>query len=313
MTFEFEIINKFFKKKTSVPLGIGDDAALINKNSKEYWAISQDTLNLNTHFLPNTPAKDLGWKSLAVNISDIYAMGAEPKYALLSIAINNKSSNWVSDFSKGLLACAKKYGVEIIGGDTTRGQTSISISILGSIFKKNILKRSGAKLGDDIWVTGELGTAALGFAYLKKKVRLKKSLAKSSTQKLQKPKPPNIRTKELYKYFNSAIDISDGLVPDLTHLIESSNLGAEVFSKYLPVNAYIKKNKIYDLALYGGDDYELVLTACKKNRNVISNLAKNGKIKISRIGKITLNKKLLVYDLNESPIKKLKKGFTHFS
>jgi len=108
MSVEADIINRFFKKKTSAPLGIGDDAALINKNTKEYWAVSQGTLNVNTHFLPSTPALDLGWKALAVNVSDIYAMGGQPKYALVSIAINKYNMPWLEDFSRGLHQCAKK-------------------------------------------------------------------------------------------------------------------------------------------------------------------------------------------------------------
>ena len=312
MSVEADIINRFFKKKTSAPLGIGDDAALINKNTKEYWALSQDTLNVNTHFLPSTPALDLGWKALAVNVSDIYAMGGQPKYALVSIAINKYNMPWLEDFSRGLHQCAKKYGVEIICGDTTRGQTSISITIIGSVEKKKVLKRSGAKLHDDIWITGQIGLAALGLDCLKKKITLSEAAAKLAIKCLYKPSPTDIQSLQKYQLFHSAIDISDGVIADLSHILTSSNLSANIFCAQLPVSAWIKKEKAFDYALYGGDDYQLILTAPVKNRNRIKKLAAQKRLKITHVGQVTNEKKMMVFDPNGRPMKIVNKGFKHF-
>lgn len=312
MTLEFEIINRYFKKNTNVPLGIGDDAALINKNKREFWAISQDTLNNDTHFSSNTPPVELGWKALAVNVSDIYAMGGKPNYALLSISLNQHNEKWLKGFSQGLHACAKKYGVEIIGGDTTRGATSISITIIGSVFKKNVLKRDAAKVEDDIWVTGKIGLAAIGLDCVKKKIAMKDGLKKTFIEYLNKPQPSNIYSLQAKKLFHSAIDISDGLIADLSHILKSSGVSAEIFSNQLPVHPWTKKNEAYHYALYGGDDYQLILTAAQKNRSQIELLAKQEKIKLTCIGKITNGKKLKVFDTHGIPLKNLNKGFLHF-
>ena len=155
MSPEFALINKYFNlHKTKAYKGIGDDAALIKKDNNYLWAISTDMLNEKTHFLPNTDPFNLGWKALAVNISDIYAMGGVPKFALLAIALPKIKTGWMEEFSNGLFSCAKEYRVELIGGDTTKGSLSISICILGEVLKKNALLRSNAKKEDDIWVTG---------------------------------------------------------------------------------------------------------------------------------------------------------------
>ena len=193
MLKEFEIIKKNFQKgSASIFLGIGDDAALFEKNKDSYWAISQDTLNIDTHFLSNTNPENLGWKSLAVNVSDILAMGGHPKYALLSLSMPSANELWVKKFSRGFFKCAKNYGVELIGGDTTHGSLSISICILGEVLKSNVLLRANAKVGDDIWVTGELGLAALGLKYKKRKFDVPKALINKAIISLEKIKALDI-------------------------------------------------------------------------------------------------------------------------
>jgi thiamine-monophosphate kinase len=313
MSPEFALINKYFNlNKTKAYKGIGDDAALIKKDTNYFWAISTDMLNEKTHFLPNTDPFNLGWKALAVNISDIYAMGGIPKFALLAIALPKVKAGWMEEFSNGLFSCAKKYRVELIGGDTTKGPLSISICILGEVLKKNALLRSNAKKEDDIWVTGELGLAALGLAKLQKKIQLPKSLSKKAIGALEKPMLQSSIIEIMAKLSHSAIDISDGLIADLSHILEASKVGADISLKDIPVNPWLKKNKLIDIGLSGGDDYQLLFTAPKKNRNKINLVSKMPSIKLTRIGSIKKGKSLNINDHKGMLYKLKKKGYDHF-
>ena len=313
MSPEFSLIDKYFNlHKTKAYKGIGDDAALIKKDTNHLWAISTDMLNEKTHFFQNTDPFNLGWKALAVNISDIYAMGGVPKFALLAIALPKVKENWMKEFSNGLFSCAKKYKVELIGGDTSKGPLSISICILGEVLKKNILLRSNAKKEDDIWVTGELGLAALGLAKLKSKIELPQSLSKKAIRALEKPMLHSSIIKSMGRLSHSAIDISDGLIADLTHILEASNVGANIFLKDIPMSTWIKKNKLFDIGLSGGDDYQLLFTAPKKNRNKINLVSKMPSIKLVRIGSIQKDKSLNIIDHKGMQYKLKKGGYDHF-
>ena len=313
MSPEFLLIDKYFNlQKTKAFKGIGDDAALIKKDNNYFWAISTDMLNEKTHFLPNTDPFRLGWKVLAVNISYIYAMGGIPKFALLAIALPKVRSAWLEKFSNGLFSCAKKYKVELIGGDTTKGPLSISICILGEVLKKNVLLRSNAKKEDDIWVTGELGLAALGLASLQNKVKLPQSLSIKAIAALEKPMLHSVIIKKISTLSHSAIDISDGLVADLNHILEASKVGADLLLEEIPMNSWIKKNELFDICLSGGDDYQLLFTAPKKNRNKINLLNKISSIKLSRIGSIKKDKHLNIIDHKGMLYKVKKRGYDHF-
>jgi len=314
MLKEFEIIEKIFQKKpSSIYLGIGDDAALFQKDKKEFWVISQDTLNIDTHFLSNTDPENLGWKSLAVNVSDILSMGGNPKYVLLSISVPSANQVWIKKFSNGFFKCAKKYGVELIGGDTTKGSLSISICILGEALQNNVLLRSNAKPDDDIWVTGELGLAALGLKYKKKKFDAPKNLIEKAIKALEKPLPINVNMKELATLCNSAIDLSDGLIPDLNHILNKSALGANIFIESLPTPKWIKNHKSYSLVLSGGDDYQLLLTAPKNNHKKINKFAADNKIKISCIGSMTKTKNIAIIKSDGKLLNYKEKGYDHFA
>jgi thiamine-monophosphate kinase len=314
MLKEFEIIEKIFKRtSSSIFLGIGDDAALFQKNKKEFWVISQDTLNIDTHFLSNTDPENLGWKSLAVNVSDILSMGGNPRYALLSMSVPSANQVWIKKFSNGFFKCAKNYGVELIGGDTTKGSLSISICILGEALQKNVLLRSNAKLNDDIWVTGELGLAALGLKYIKKKFDAPKVLIKNAIKALEKPQPIDVDMKKLAKLFNSAIDLSDGLVPDLNHVLNKSALGADIFLESLPMPKWIRENKAYSLVLKGGDDYQLLLTAPKSSYKKIIEFSIVNQIKMSHIGAMTKTKKIAIIKSDGRLLNYKEKGYDHFA
>jgi len=312
MIAEFNVIEKFFKKNTDVPLGIGDDAALIEKDKDHFWAIAQDTLNVNTHFLKNTNPINLGWKSLAVNVSDMFAMGAKPKYAFLSIALDIVENDWLKQFSQGLFKCAKEYGVQLIGGDTTRGKLSISIVLMGEVHKKFVLKRSNAKINDDIWVTNTLGLAAFGLKNLKTQINCPESLKSKSIKALEKPTPTNITKNNFSRLFHAGIDISDGFIADLGHVLEQSKVGAIIQLDNLPINPWIKKNKYLDCALNGGDDYELILTADKKLRNQILAQSKKLNFQIYNVGEITKSQDLHIHNKKGYPIKINTRFFRHF-
>ncbi len=313
MSPEFSLINKYFNShKTKVFKGIGDDAALIKKNNDYLWAISTDMLNEKIHFFPGTNPFNLGWKALAVNISDIYAMGGTPKFALLAIALPEIKSLWLKKFSDGLFSCAKKYNVDLIGGDTSKGPLSISICILGEVLKKNVLLRSNAKKNDDIWVTGELGLAALGLANLQKKIKLPQALTKKSIKALEKPMLNDSIIISMSKLSHSAIDISDGFLADLGHILDASKVGADILLKDLPINPWIKNNKLFDMGLTGGDDYQLLFTAPKKNRSKICLVNKKSSIQLTRVGEINDKRSLRIIDDNGKLYKTNTNGFDHF-
>jgi thiamine-monophosphate kinase len=247
---------------------------------------------------------------MAVNVSDILAMGASPMFALLAIAMPKANSDWLKQFSKGFFECCKEFNVELIGGDTTRGPLSINVTVLGDVNKNSVLLRSNAKIEDDLWVTGNLGLPALGLKIINNKIEVPKSIAKNSIKALEKPMPNKFTIDKIKPFCNSAIDISDGFVADLSHILRASKVGAKVILKDMPINNWIKKTGQEDLALYGGDDYQTILTASKNKRAKIEKLIQKNNLSLSRVGTITKEKKLRIND-NGKEIK-LKKGFAHF-
>lgn len=314
MTSEFEIIERYFKKKMrQTALGIGDDAAMINVQKNYQLAISSDMLVENTHFLKNTNPSHLGWKSLAVNLSDIAAMGATPKWATLSISLPKINHAWLKKFSEGFFKCADKFGIDLIGGDTTKGSLSISITIMGEIKKNTSLLRSGAKINDDIWVTGRLGLAAMGLANLQGKLKLPPRLKIKCIRALETPSPKTSLGAYLPRYANSCIDISDGLMQDLRHILKASKVGANLLLNQIPCEKFIQASKQYQFVLNGGDDYELLFTAAKKNRSHIKKIAKRTNTPVSVIGSITENQVLQILNEQGKSIKFNPKGFDHFA
>jgi thiamine-monophosphate kinase len=320
MPTEFNIIEKYFTRPSkNADLGVGDDAALIQICTGHQLAVSADMLVAGTHFLANCPAYFVGWKSLAVNISDMAAMGATPKWATLAIGLPKIDEDWLAEFSRGFFACADAFGVSLIGGDTTRGPLNISVQIMGEVPIGKALRRDGAKVGDEIWVSGILGSAALGLAQLKN-ILPENTLSAEEKQTcinaLQAPQPRVALGLALQDIAHSAIDISDGLLADLGHIVERSTLGANLYWEHVPhvhVSNGIDTSRLQNLCLAGGDDYELCFTAPASQHNAIVAIGKKLNLKLSAIGETTQKTNLNLYDKNHQLVKLKTSGYDHFS
>ena len=319
MTPEFNLINEFFKRHTAqTDLSVGDDAALISIANGMQLAISADMLVAGTHFFYDCDAFKLGWKSLAVNISDMAAMGAHAKWATLAIALPNIDNAWLSQFSAGFFACAKQFNVDLIGGDTTRGPLTISVQIMGEVPIGAAIKRSGAQLKDDVWVSGQLGSAALGLAYLQGNNAIGTLSAEDLNlclQALHAPIPRSALGLSLRGIATSCIDISDGLMADLGHILSASNCGATLDLSAIPCIDVLKKSlesaTTQSYMLAGGDDYELCFTAPKSARETILAISKQINCQLSMIGEIDAGNDLNVM-FQQQKLSISKKGFDHF-
>ncbi|HVG04004.1 MAG TPA: thiamine-phosphate kinase [Burkholderiaceae bacterium] len=301
---EFELIERFFRRPTNkdshVALGPGDDCALLAAGTGEQWAVSTDTLIEGVHFFANVDAAALGHKALAVNLSDLAACGATPRCFFLAIALPRVEERWLTDFSRGLYALADGHQCVLAGGDTTRTPSSvmITITVMGTVPSGRALLRSGAQAGDDIWVSDQLGDAALSLAFLRGEVDLADAEAEYVGARLQKPTPRVQLAQRLLGIASSAIDVSDGLVGDIRHVLRSSGVGAVIEWARVPRSTVLQRQPIKTqqrCALAGGDDYELLFTAPPHLRaDVISAAA--GTTPVTRIGVITAAADLAVLD-----------------
>ena len=317
MSPEFNLIQQYFTRPMRhTNLGVGDDAALISLSAGMELAISADMLVAGTHFFANCDAAQLGWKSLAVNISDMAAMGANPKWATLAIALPEINHPWLAAFSQGFYACADAFNVDLIGGDTTRGPLTISVQIMGEVPSGQAIKRSGAKVSDDIWVSGQLGSAAIGLTHLQGKMQLEGDVLQTCLASLHSPTPRAALGLALHGIATSCIDISDGLLADLGHILKASNVGATLNLADIPCHDFLRnrinETEFQQYVLAGGDDYELCFTAPSLTRDDIINIAKRLKILLTRIGSISNNVGLCVLDSAQLPIELNRKGFDHF-
>ena len=274
---EFQIIEHYFsnkgQKRRDVELSIGDDCALVNPADNKSIAISCDTLVENVHFLPNIPAHALGFKSLAVNLSDLASMGAEPAWFTLALTLPSVDETWLADFSEGLFEIAEYYGIALIGGDTTRGPRSISITINGQVIKGSALTRGGAKNGDWIYVTGTLGDSALGLDVLRGDRSVNKEDSEYLINRHYYPTPRVLAGQALRTLATSAIDLSDGLISDIGHVLSASKVGALIDVNQIPLSNSLKANlsreDALSYALTGGEDYELLFTVPESQRGAI--------------------------------------------
>lgn len=318
MLSEFELIDRYFKRPTRhTLLGVGDDGALVAPTPGHELAISTDMLVEGTHFLPDTDAGDLGWKCLAVNISDMAAMGAQPRWATLAAVLPAPSPgiplritfDWVEAFARGFFACADAFGVDLIGGDTTRGPRAFCVTIFGEVPCGTALRRNGAKAGDSIWISGRPGRAALALAHLQGRTVLCEPRLADSLAALHRPQPRVALGLALPGLATAAIDVSDGLLADLGRILEQSAVAARLQIPQLPAAGLER-----DCLLAGGDDYELLFTAAAKFDSGIVALAQKLELPLTRIGEIVSGPagQLVLCDPDGSDITPVRRGFDHF-
>jgi thiamine-monophosphate kinase len=318
---EFDLIRRYFTRPIHrAVLGIGDDAALIACDPGMDLAISTDTLVADRHFFTDTDPGKLGHKALAVNLSDMAAMGATPRWVTLALTLPvdrlQSQPDWLEAFMQGFFSLANAYQVELIGGDTTRGPLNIGVQIIGEVAKGKALRRSTALPGDDIWVSGQLGDAAMALAHLQRRIELDPAELAACLPALLTPTARVELGQQLIDLARSAIDISDGLLADLGHILECSHTAATVYLAKIPCSTVVKKHMATALAvdclLAGGDDYELCFTAPESKRVEIMQLAQQLAIPLSCIGEITEGEGLRVLDSNGNALTYEKKGYDHF-
>lgn len=317
---EFELIKHFFTeqavKRKDVIQGIGDDCAIIEAQEKQNIAITTDTLVSGVHFPENTAPRAIGHKAIAVNLSDLAAMGAKPSWVSLALTLPEVDEAWLSEFCAGVFELCEFYNVELIGGDTTQGPLSVTITAQGLVPEDSYLSRAGAKSGDWIYVTGDLGDAALALQHFYGKATVEERFIAPLMEKLDYPKPRVLAGQTIRAYASSAIDISDGLIADLGHICQSSNVGANIVLDALPLSAILKNSLLEEdainLALSGGDDYELLFTVSEDNKVGMETALANAGIEIHCIGQTNATQTITT-TLNNKPIPINTSGFEHFT
>jgi len=310
---EFGLIRRHFTRAApGALLGVGDDAALLQVAPGNVLAVSTDMLVSGTHFFPDADPFLLGHKTLAVNLSDMAAMGARPRWATLAISLPEQNDAWLDRFSAGFFALAQQHEVDLVGGDTTRGALTLSVTILGEVEYGQALRRDAARAGDDIWVSGELGDAALALAHLQGKVTLSAEDYAVCAGRLHQPQPRVALGLALRGIARSAIDISDGLLADLGHVLEASGVGAVLDIDALPVSALLRRQRQTGLALNGGDDYELCFTAAPGRRGDIARVATRLDLSLTRIGQVEAAPPGRLRDRHGTDITLEERGYDHF-
>lgn len=317
---EFDLIRRYFTRATpGAVLGVGDDAALLRVTPGMELVVSTDMLVSGTHFFPDVPPFQLGHKTLAVNLSDLAAMGAQPRWVTLSLALPEVDDGWLRAFSAGFFALAEQHGVELVGGDTTRGLLTLSVTIMGEVPQGQALRRDGAQVGDDIWVSGTLGEAALGLSQLQERVNLPEGTCQTCIAALQRPQPRVALGLALRGLAHSAIDVSDGLLADLGHILNASGVAAEVRYDRLPRPSFFvstddgRDELAQECILSGGDDYELCFTAPLAHREMIAALADPLQVPLARVGKIVSGEGCKVRTADGSVMRIAREGYDHFA
>lgn len=320
MPSEFELIARHFMRPTThTVLGVGDDAAVVRPRPGMDLVVSTDGLAAGTHFLPETDPEALGWKALAVNLSDLAAMGAEPRWAVLAAALPAAEEDWIAAFARGFWACAECFGVDLIGGDTTKGSLNLTATVLGETPQGEALTRSGARAADDLWVSGAPGLAALGLAHLQGRWRLCEPGLSRCLSALERPQPRVQLGMALRNVAHAAIDISDGLLADVGHILERSGVGARMERSSLPWQPVREACSDEELAcaclLAGGDDYELAFTADAQDRPRIESLSEALRLPLTRIGVIVSGPPgdLVLVGEDGSTDLPGRRGFDHFA
>ena len=334
---EFDLIARIRARvapREDVLLGIGDDAALLQVPAGMQLAVSMDALNAGVHFPHDTAPADIGWKALAVNLSDLAAMGAQPAWCTLSLSLPEPDADWLDGFLDGFLSLAARHGVALVGGDTTRGPLSISVTVHGFVAPEAALRRSAARVGDDVWVSGTLGDAAAALALWVEQGSVagrtdhaigeaahghddvQQQLHAWLRSRLDRPEPRVEVGRALGRLAHAAIDVSDGLLADLAHVCAASNVGAELQLPLLPMSPVLRatfdEQQAHAFQASGGDDYELCFTAPVSARDRIWHLRGDTGVSLSRIGTITEGGGVRVRDASGQLWRPARSGYEHF-
>jgi thiamine-monophosphate kinase len=299
------------QERSDILLGIGDDAAILSPKAGHDLVVTADTMVEGVHFLPGTSANSLGHKSLAVSLSDIAAMGAEPCWALVTLTMPSLDERWFQDFAQGLLALAREHGVSLVGGDTTQGPLAITTVVHGQLTHGAALTRAGAKVGDGIYVSGTLGGAAAGL--LAKQGKLVVENTEQLIQALDCPQPQVALGAALAGIATSAIDISDGLLADLGHILRASGVGASLRAGAIPRQLGLAEDHGLSLACHGGDDYQLCFTAPAGQHSAVLALAADLGMELTRIGEVTVQTGLVILDEHGQLQEISGSGWQHFT
>jgi len=308
---EFDLIARIRQRVASrddVALGIGDDCALLAPPPGMQLATTMDTLNAGVHFPPETAPADVGWKALAVNLSDLAAMGAHPAWCTLSLTLPQVDAAFVEGFCDGFFALAQRHGIALVGGDTTRGPLSVGIAAHGFVEPGMALRRDGARVGDEVWVSGTLGDAAGALAQWK----AGEAMTPALRARLDRPTPRVELGRELRGLASACIDVSDGLLADLAHICRASGVGADIDADALPASEALRA--AFDagtrrvLQATGGDDYELCFTAPASQRDAVQTLALTLALPLTRIGRIVEGSGIACDGIGRD-----KSGYQHFA
>jgi thiamine-monophosphate kinase len=320
---EFALIARHFTRAPrdpSVVLGIGDDAALVAPTPGTELVLAVDMMVEGRHFLAGADPASLGHKILAVNLSDLAAMGARPRWALLAGALPANDDAWLAAFARGLFALAGEHGVDLVGGDTTQGPRNLCLTIAGEAPAGAAIRRSGANPGDDLWVSGTLGDAMLGLACLQGRASVDAESRAACIARLERPTPRVALGLALRGIASAMIDVSDGLTGDLGHLVAASRVAAEVELDAIPRVATLDRmlragDQAFALAtlLAGGDDYELLFAAPAAMRESVGSAGRAAGVAVSRIGRIVAGSGIVVRDERGAPVDPLPRAFDHFA
>jgi len=329
MLSEFSLIDRFFARRAAAgsrrlkegELGIGDDCALLAPRPREMMAISTDMLVEGRHFFPDIDPHALGHKALAVNLSDLAAMGAQPQGFTLAFALPEAREDWLSAFSDGLFELAERYGCDLIGGDTTAGPLNLCITVFGSVPPQLALRRDAAQPGDDIWISGTLGDARAGLGVIRGEWSAEQEDAATFRRALERPEPRVELGLALRGIAHAALDISDGLAGDLLHILERSQLTARVDADAVPRSDALRRlpaDVQRRCTLAGGDDYELCFTAPATARAAVEEAGHKVNLPLTRVGTISVlepsanGPAIHWHDAAGAPLTLTLQGFDHF-
>ncbi len=321
MPGEFQLIKQFFQREQAeqpaegVLLGIGDDCALLQIPAGKQLAVSVDTLVAGVHFPLDADAELIAERALRTNLSDLAAMGADPLWFTLALTLPEANEDWLRSFSRGLFACAREYKIALIGGDTTSGPLTITIQVMGVVSPGTAMRRDGANIGDFVLVTHNLGDGAAALAVIQNRISCDESSVSYLHERFYRPIPRLQESKLICELASAALDISDGLVADLQHICDASDVGAVIDVENLPLSSAVQalnnQAQALEWALSGGDDYELCFTVAPEKMADIAMLIAQGKLNATVIGEI-IPGSTVICEYEGKPFTLANTGYQHF-